>query len=251
MSSALAPASGDGIFDFFALPRELRDNIYDMLSEEKEANIIIRFRMQAPLQRARFINRQFKSEYDERCLANMHNMHLMIQDPNGKLRLNGLQDCPRFATRARHLHINWANLLHGCQPSDHKDGGSCTFMEVARDRLRCLRPYIDRNFPGAQVHLTVLMTADGCKKQMVELVNQFLSISSLELVDRSCLQMGVKMHYAIWTRERGLIKDSMDKDGARKERLAAYARLRVESEQLRAKQISELSGASLFAEVMS
>ena len=62
--------------------------------------------------------------------------------------------------------------------------------------------------------------------------------------------MGVKMHYAVWTRERGLVKDDIDNVSAKSERLAAYARLRVESEQLRAKQISRLSGTSLLEEIM-
>jgi hypothetical protein len=60
-------------FQFFALPAELRDMIYDHLWQDVEEDTDhLRFNICTTIPKLRLVSRQFKSEYDERIAANEH-----------------------------------------------------------------------------------------------------------------------------------------------------------------------------------
>lgn len=64
-TSTLPPGSKHGFLKTF--PRELRDQIYDLLYEEDEEHDRAYVRATNPLVALRLINRQFRLEYNERC----------------------------------------------------------------------------------------------------------------------------------------------------------------------------------------
>lgn len=77
-TTQLSDNSARGPTGFFKLPRELRDEIYDLVfenywTESKDANIIgarYIFKARTPLPLPRLISRQFKREYDQRFPCN-------------------------------------------------------------------------------------------------------------------------------------------------------------------------------------
>ena len=96
-------------FKFFALPAELRDMIYDHLWQDLEEDTDhIRFNICTTIPELRLVNRQFKSEYDERIAANAHKNTVAVTqlydycpyDPSKEVSL------PRLAAQSTSLTIN-------------------------------------------------------------------------------------------------------------------------------------------------
>ena len=72
------PTSGHAemFFKFFALPRELRDMIYEHLWQDiEESTDTVQFKICTTIPELRLVNRQFKIEYDERIAANDDKKH--------------------------------------------------------------------------------------------------------------------------------------------------------------------------------
>ena len=76
-ASTLPPGSKHGFLKTF--PRELRDQIYDLLFEEDEEHDGFYMRATSPLLALRLINRQFRLEYTERCNKNEFMSQLLFQ----------------------------------------------------------------------------------------------------------------------------------------------------------------------------
>lgn len=113
-------------FQFFALPRELRDMIYDHLWEDNEENAdLLHFDISTIIPELRLVNRQFKIEYDERIAANGHKNTVTVTqryernpyDPSKEIPL------PRLAALSTSLTItiiNRENDCGFCHRCDHK-----------------------------------------------------------------------------------------------------------------------------------
>ena len=116
----------DMVFKYFALPRELRDMIYDHLWQEVEVGTDrLHFNISTTIPELRLVNRQFKTEYDERIAANDHKNTVTVTqryernpfDPSKEIPL------PRLAALSTSLTINIINLDHYCgfcHRCDHK-----------------------------------------------------------------------------------------------------------------------------------
>ena len=112
----LAPESAPWFFK--SLPRELRDQIYDLLTQEIEWEQLTVYTMGmcAPLLTPRLISHQFKREYDERTLQNNQSRELMIAIESLCFQ-PGLIRCPNLATwYTTDLRID----VHACE-GEHYD----------------------------------------------------------------------------------------------------------------------------------
>lgn len=108
-------------FQFFALPRELRDMIYDHLWQDTEENAdLLRFDISTIIPELRLVNRQFKIEYDERIAANGHKNTVTVTqryarntfDPT--FRPSNEITLPRLAALSTSLTIKIINLDRNC-----------------------------------------------------------------------------------------------------------------------------------------
>ncbi|GAB7335208.1 hypothetical protein MBLNU13_g07629t1 [Cladosporium sp. NU13] len=105
------------VFQFFALPRELRDMIYDHLRQDVEENTDrLTFNIRTIIPELRLVNRQFKTEYDERIAANDHKNTVTVTqryernpyEPSKEIPL------PRLAALSTSLTVNIINHEHDC-----------------------------------------------------------------------------------------------------------------------------------------
>lgn len=96
------PEQSDKATGFFSLPREPRDRIYDMVREDrcKQSNDV-HFDFCAAIPEKRLVNRQFKSEYDERSAVNTFVNVFDIDDRCT------FEDVPRLALNACYLELHW------------------------------------------------------------------------------------------------------------------------------------------------
>jgi hypothetical protein len=112
MPRANASTSEDKHAFFSSWPRELRDQIYDLLIIEKEeAFMDTWYKMRSRVLKARLLSNRFKEEYDERCPINKHlqifEHYCTIDAPS--LKLEG--PVPPQATRATSLqyYLLWCD----------------------------------------------------------------------------------------------------------------------------------------------
>lgn len=105
------------VFKFFALPRELRDMIYDHLWQEvEEGTDRLHFNISTTIPELRLVNRQFKTEYDERIATNDYKNTVTVTqryernpyDPSKEIPL------PRLAALSTSLTINITNRENDC-----------------------------------------------------------------------------------------------------------------------------------------
>jgi len=118
----------DMFFKFLALPRELRDMIYDHLWQEvEEGTDRLHFNISTTIPEHRLVNRQFKTEYDERIAANDHKNTVTVTqryernpyDPSKEIPL------PSLAALSTSLTINIINLDHDCGFCHRCDSKRC------------------------------------------------------------------------------------------------------------------------------
>ena len=94
---------------FAALPRELRDAVYDytfehVVKQPSDTDDGVTFHFHAPVSNLRFVSRQFTAEYDERYKAlPPRNSLLTIVNNSRDNRPTWHSGCPQLATRCREL----------------------------------------------------------------------------------------------------------------------------------------------------
>ena len=117
----------DDIFEFFSLPRELRDMIYDHLWQEvEEGTEDLCFNICTPILEPRLVNRQFKIECDERIAANNHRNEATVTQhyDASPFDTSNARFLPRLAARSTSLTINLVNR--------DKDCGACHTCHSSR-----------------------------------------------------------------------------------------------------------------------
>ncbi|KAK6411113.1 Protein phosphatase methylesterase 1 [Oleoguttula sp. CCFEE 5521] len=110
------------MFDFFRLPRELRDWVYGHLYEdlttphlEREQTNTWDYRGRIPFVNARLISRHFKSEYDQ--MSRVHHLLQMEDHADANMDEPGCLAIPRWFTKTVELEIDflvtWCGDGHG------------------------------------------------------------------------------------------------------------------------------------------
>lgn len=206
---ALSPSSKHGFFK--SLPRELRDNIYDLLVQEidgqfEQTQDSFTYHLKAPLVTLRLVNHQYKLEYDERCSFNQHISQLLIKDV-ALSSLHVAYQFPALATRTTDMTL----VLNPCDESLHEFFGWCNAgisPECDSDRiisfahglryLRCFRVYF-------------MVPRVSCAHQILQKLSHFTmhpKVVELKLFKRGCTFVEDDNDnnniLATWTRQRGL-----------------------------------------------
>jgi hypothetical protein len=131
-------SESDNVCDFFRVPRELRDQIYDLIFQEKEkANEGWHYKIRTASPKARLISRRFTKEYDQRPAINN-----FIEASECDLVCCGCQ-CHSYndptwvpsslAAQTTALHINVVICQHGPERyrgSDCRDWGPHDYMNM-------------------------------------------------------------------------------------------------------------------------
>lgn len=120
---------------FRTLPRELRDNIYDLLHQDVKwdehcGNFCMYSR--APITALRLVNRQFKLEYKERILQK--NTNSLVVDDYGHFQ-RSLAKCPNLAAYTAELTLS----MFACNGSHDDFDGRCDSVDL----LPVLKSWID------------------------------------------------------------------------------------------------------------
>jgi hypothetical protein len=188
MVSVPATCNAKMICKFFSLPAELRDMIYDHLWQDiEEDRDHLRFNICTIIPELRFVNHQFKSEYDERIEANDHKNTVTVSqlyesgpyDPSNEVPL------PRLAAQSTSLTINIIsqdNDCGACHKCRHKRcEHSAHYREWVRHWLLA-----DLRLEACQVNLS--MTSRRCVPEamanhrfITDLLEHFGEFSNLNI----------------------------------------------------------------------
>lgn len=210
---ALSPSSTHGFFK--TLPRELRDNIYDLLVQEidgklGQANDSFTYYLKAPLVALRLVNHQCKLEYDERCSFSQHIGQLLIKDVTLSLS-DVAYKFPALATRTTNMTL----VVNPCAESLHEGLKWCypginlewhahhRIIDFSRQLpcLRCVRVYL-------------MVPTVSCARKILPKLGHFTmhpKVIELKLFKPGCTFVEDDNDnnniMATWTRQRGLEGD--------------------------------------------
>jgi hypothetical protein len=211
---------------FFSLPRELRDNIYDMVRQDHHHQVTyITFGSRAAIPEKRLVSRQFKLEYDERAAASTY-MYLL--DP---FDICTFEQFPRLAINLSSLVLNWHSAI------DMNDMMLLPFSLGPRvrlplkARLKTLERLVGHLPQIEDVHVQLEHRATHDLKDVVQdliacpVLTRFLVRSGESLRDALLPRStGESAIFAFWTRELGFLIDNTDEDKAKRKVRAARER---------------------------
>lgn len=196
----------DKATDFFSLPRELRDRIYEMVREDRCKKLDdIRFEFRAAIPEKRLVNRQFKSEYDERSAVNTF-VHVFDIDD-----MCIFEHFPRLALNACYL------ALHRERTSD--EDGLPMLLELGvrieltlKVRLKSLEELVGHLPKIKDVHIEL---NHWTIHDLKDVVNDLIACPVLtSFVVQSHQFPGESVDFADWSREHGFLVDNTDEEKA-------------------------------------
>lgn len=249
-TSTISTSNKAGFFsDTF--PRELRDEIYDRLydhhefkSQTKDHWNAIDYCLTTPLVALRLVSRQFKLEYDDRCLKNKHLSHLLVEimplsrldddddDDDDYNRYNGTPFF-KFTGPATHATNMTIVLPHcNCNPQHDSIGLACTHdndriiaLTNPMQHLRCVQIYL--KVPERScVHAVLLHRHYNTTAIKAFKGSWYDSVFEFKMLYPGCetVKGGNNKILATWSKQRGLeIEDEAVKQG--------FAQASVELEQ--------------------
>lgn len=147
------------IFKFFSLHAELRDMIYDHLWQDvEEDSDHLCFDICTTIPELRLVNRQFKSEYDERIAANEHKNTVTVTqlydsspyDPSNEVSL------PRLAAQSTSLTINIISRDDDCGACHRCRHKRCEHSAHYREWVRHWLLADDLPLEACQVNLSMV-----------------------------------------------------------------------------------------------
>lgn len=212
----LSPTSPHGFFK--TLPREIRDNIYDLLYREiyvsplgyDDPSMTVRI----PRVALRLVSRQFKLEYDERIVKNKHLASLEICDEGGFP-----HPTPELDSQLSLIShtTNMTLDLSACHASHEDEGFRCdSYTRIFAqgcwiDSFATLLPHL------RSIRVIVNVTYEECMKEALGrlgVITANIKIDKLEV--RHTGLRGSKLApvksseipaLATWTEEQGLVQD--------------------------------------------
>jgi hypothetical protein len=164
--------SSRGIFDFFGLPRELRNEIYSMLTHVKTLcrgrnaeGVATQFEASiksAPIPKAFSLCRQFKTEYEE---AFEDGMTLVIRDLWSGMKTPSTAGWLDNITRAQIL------LLLGCKHGCNYDG-VCRIYADLKDHLEWIKDILPqlKELKALEVRYSLVRGSDKITSQLILLL---------------------------------------------------------------------------------
>ena len=208
--SALSTSLDEKYGFFETFPRELRDQIYDLLYEysDVECDQFI-FRAASPLKALRLVSRQLKLEYEERCSSGEHPRQLLIKDAvDFRFRKHAWVEFPAIATRATGVTVV-INACNGDGSSQHKSN---------LDRCRAYYPnyheawieHLARQLSHHRwVRIYLTLPQDRCAERALSYLRNVPKppqVVEMKLLLPGCayVEGGENEPLATWTRERGL-----------------------------------------------
>lgn len=191
---------------FFSLPRELRDRIYEMVREDHCKKLDdIRFGFRAAIPEKRLVNRQFKSEYDERSAVNTFVHVFDFED------VCTFEHFPRLALNACYLALHWESTSDEDElPMLLPLGARIELpLEV---RLKSLEELVGHLPKIKDVHIE-LNHSDT--HDLKDVVNDLIACPVLtSFIVQSHQFPGESVDFANWSREHGFLVDNTDEEKA-------------------------------------
>lgn len=208
------PTSQYGFFE--TLTQEVRDNIYDLLYQERhlptskdEPNMLVR----VPRVSLRLVSRQFKLEYDERIFKTKHLTALEIRD-TGAFPLATVT-CPTLCTHTTNVTIS----LYACHDDHYDESLPCdSFYRLLR--LGAWIQDLVKHLPNLRsIRVSLELAYEDC---LLETLNCLRLIADMpKVVDVTLRHDGFRIagqlagdeHYTAafgtWTKQRGFEYDFM------------------------------------------
>lgn len=205
---------------FFSLPRELRDEIYEMAGENHQkvsAEVIIYFR--TPIPSLRLVSRQFKTEYDQKAPALSC---LNITDVASACKI---EDVPRLATRSRRLDIAWMYMDTGISGNLNllrQMFGHAPLVDPIKERLHFLTNLVSQFTHVKDVHVCIFTSEPhGLEGLMGDLIGcSVITNFVIKTDDPANPGSAKKTDFAIWSREGGFLMDNTGEEKADQEEKA-------------------------------
>jgi hypothetical protein len=209
---------------FFSLPRELRDQIYEMAWENHQqltAEVILYCR--TPIPTLRLASRQFQNEYGQKAPA-LSFLH--ISDVACACKI---EDIPRLATRSRSLHIAWMYMDTGISGNMNlllQMFGLAPLGDPIKERLRFLTDLVSQFTHIKDVHVCIFTSRthdiEGLMGDLIgcSVITNFV----IKTVDPANPGSAQKADLAIWSREGGFLVDNTDEEKAHQEEKGALER---------------------------
>lgn len=196
------------IFNFFGLPRELRDDVYDRLHEE----VTIaeedqpKYQIRTPIAKLRLINKQFTAEYDDRSPEHceLHAMDLL-----------GWQwedlDLPRRATNTTLLNMELC-LFNGtsCKCDGSSPASVCDVTKEITEHLEWINKLIHQLPQLRTANMTIKVASPWCLRVLWRRYHEFVHVAMLSKTEIFCFkdkkidQDSPRLLLATWSRGQKL-----------------------------------------------
>jgi hypothetical protein len=202
---------------FFSLPRELRDQIYELAWENHQqltAEVILYCR--TPIPTLRLVSRQFKDEYDQKApsLSSLH-----ISDVACACKI---EDVPRLATRSRSLHIGWVYIDTGISGNLNlllQMFGLAPIVDPIKERLRFLTELVSQFTHVKEVHVCIYTSKTHDLEGLMGDLTDCPVITNFVIKPVAPANSGGAQgaDLAIWSREGGFLVDNTNEEKANQE----------------------------------
>lgn len=190
---------------FFTLPRELRDNIYDVVWQEKSEKFgDVNLRTHAARPKSRLISRQFKSEYDERSPTNST---LHISDPREQF--DNDATVPRLAIQSTHLILYWSVPSCVCATASNNTG--CCSLNCTKAFLKSYSARLGGLPKVRTTDMRLHVDPSHCLRRILDEAIKFPMLIKLKIVSYDMMLFGAAVFFAIWSKEKGLMLDRTEK----------------------------------------
>lgn len=211
------PEHNDKATGFFSLPRELRDRIYEMVREDRRKKLDdIRFGFRAAIPEKRLVNRQFKSEYDERSAVNTFVHVFDFED------VCTFEHFPRLALNACYLALHWESTCDEDELNIFLSPGARIELPL-EIRLKSLERLAGHLPKIKDVHIQLKHPTTHDLKDVVNDLIACPVLTSFTIKSRKFSGV-VSVDFAIWSREHGFLVDNTDKEKAMQEVQAGCGR---------------------------
>lgn len=211
------PGKDHRTVSFFTLPRELRDNIYDLIYEETEGVdqsgpvTFAHWHIRATVPKARLISRKFKLEHDE---ASPANSRLQIADADAIVNeiTSQAPEVPRLAEHSTHLTIKLNIPSFTCNEWAPRHGTHCLLLLGAENLLSAYKILLGRFTDVTSTKMILITMSSRCLKAVMEMAIEFPMLTSLEIFCNDGNTLEEHSYVVRRIRERGVLFDSTAKD---------------------------------------
>lgn len=204
----LPPSSRHGFFNTF--PREIRDNIYDMLYDEINRDTYsTALTLRTPVVSLRLVSRQCKDEYDDWVAQNERMTAFEVWDSAG-------MDTIKSTRASVYTHTTNATIHLFVCGGDHLDY-PCYHTDILRSYAMWIRVLVNRMLSLRSIRVSLAINYDHCMDAVKASLGLITNLSKVVEVkmrhvnhrDRSILPRETSdlPVVAVWTKESGLVRD--------------------------------------------